>query len=330
MSRTIRTVALFASVSIVLSFAVLVINQTAQVVQLASTVHPQLGTVTLWTLVVVYTASIGVPVVMILRLPSPLRPPQTEVGPEFDAHVKRLGERLAANPHLAGRPLNDRAEVEEGLEILALKTDAIVKETAAGVFLATAVSQSGRLDGLLVLAAQSRMIWKIAHIYHQRPGLRDVAHLYANVAGTVFLASEFQDIDLAEQVEPIFASTIGSLGANVPGLKVAATILSNCILSGSANAFLTLRVGMIAKRYSGALVVEPKPSLRRAATAEAAKQLGAIVADGSRKITTAFLHAAAGKVADVCSGTADMAKDAGVKFLTRVGLRGARQQPAGG
>jgi hypothetical protein len=287
-------------------------------VQLASSVDPGLGRMTLWTLVVVYAAAVGVPVVLFVRLPGQLNPPSSEADPAFPAHLKKLGERLATNPHLAGRDLSNREGVDAGLDVLGTRSDAIAREAAASVFLATAVSQSGRLDGLLVLAAQSRMIWKIAHLYHQRPSIRDVAHLYANVAGTVFLAGEIQDVDLAEQVEPILSSALGGLGANVPGFKVAGTILTNCVLSGSANAFLTLRVGMIAKRYCGALVVEPKTSLRRAATSEAARHLGGIVADGSGKISRALWKASVAKVGDAVAGASSFAKRTGDKLFPRM------------
>ena len=74
------------------------------------------------------------------------------------------------------------------------------------VFLATAVSQSGRLDGLLVFAAQSRMVWKIALLHYQRPSVRDMINLYANVAGTAFVASEIEDININEHVEPVIGA----------------------------------------------------------------------------------------------------------------------------
>ena len=128
----------------------------------------------------------------------------------------------------------------------------IIKATASQVFLSTAVSQSGRLDTLLVFSMQTRMVWKLAHLYYQRPTLRDMVRLYANVAGTSFVAGELQDVDLSEQVEPVFSAVVGSLGGAVPGFQLVASILANSILSGAADAFLTLRVGMIARRYCGA------------------------------------------------------------------------------
>lgn len=245
-----------------------------------------------------------------------LVPPAEASGPEFDAHLKALGGRLAENPLLAGRSLADRGQIEEALQVLSTKSDAIVREAASSVFLATAVSQSGRLDGFLVLAAQTKMVWKIAHLYHQRPTVREMTGLYANVAGTAFLAGEMQDLDLAEGVEPILSSAIGSLGASVPGLHVAGTILANCVLSGSANAFLTLRVGMIARRYCAATTEVPRSALRRAATAEAAKMLGGIVSEGTSRISRAIFRASVARV----GGAVDLAKDAGAKLLARVGM----------
>jgi hypothetical protein len=330
MNRTIRNIVLLGSGAILLSFAVLVVNQTAQVVQLASTVHPRLGTVTLWTLVTTYAALIGVPVILILRLPSPLTPPEKVDSPEFETHLKRLGERLSTSPHLRGHDLKDRRGIEEGLAVLAARSDEIIRQTASGVFISTAVSQSGRLDGLLVLMAQSQMVWRVAHVYSQRPTAKDMLHLYANVAGTSFLAGELQNLDLGDQVEPILSAALGALGASVPGFQVAGSILANCVLDGSANAFLTLRVGMIAKRHCGALILEQRATLRSAATAEAAQHLGGIVADGSARISKAIWRASVGKVNGAITGATGKAMDAGSKLLAKV--RGGRlhEQPEPG
>ena len=86
------------------------------------------------------------------------------------------------------------------------------------------------------------------------------------------------------------------------------------MLDGSANAFLTLRVGMIAKRYCGAVVVQPKATLRRAATTEAAGHLGAIVSDGGARLSKAIWRASADKVGGAVSGVSGYAKDAGTKL----------------
>ena len=274
---------------VLLGFVVVTINQTAGVVQLAKDVHPVLGTVTLWGLLIAYGGLVGVPVVMVLRMPRPLVPPKSESGPEFDEHLKQLGERLSINPRVrlaAIRPF-DRCGVEEALALLDEDANVIVKQMATTVFLTTAVSQSGRLDALLVLAAQSRMVWRIAHLYYQRPSLRELAHLYANVAATSFVAGELDDLELHQMIQPVVAGTLGAVGGVIPGFQVLTSIMVNSLLSGSANAFLTLRVGMIAKDYCGSLVTEPRTQVRRAATSEAARLLSGIVRESGARVRDA-------------------------------------------
>src|SRR5690606_32315716 len=122
------------------------------------------------------------------------------------------------------------------------RADEIVRSTASVVFLSTAVSQNGQFDAMIVLAAQSRMVWQIAHLYSQRPTARDMTRLYANVAATAFAAGAIDEIDLNEQIQPILGSTIGSMAGAIPGLQVATAVLVNSVMSGTANAYLTLRV----------------------------------------------------------------------------------------
>lgn len=290
MQKTLKTFAILGSGLLILSFTVIVVNQTAQVVQLAKTVHPALGTATLWGLVLAYGGMIGVPAVMILRMPRPLAPPASEEGPEFEEHIKRLGERLAGNVRVqqAGIIPSDRKGVEEALWLLDEQANLVVKQMATTVFLTTAVSQSGRLDALLVLAAQSRMVWRIAHLFYQRPSLRELAHLYANVAATSFVAGELDDLELHQMIQPVVAGSLGAVGGAIPGFQVFTSIVVGSLLSGSANAFLTLRVGMITKDYCASLVSEPRVRVRKQATAEAARLLSGIVKESGARVRDAI------------------------------------------
>jgi hypothetical protein len=73
----------------------------------------------------------------------------------------------------------------------------------------------------------------------------------------------------------------------LPGMH----LLASSVLSGSANAFLTLRVGMITKEYCRCTVRVEKTGLRRAATLKAAKLLGSIVREGTVKLSKATVNA---------------------------------------
>jgi hypothetical protein len=298
MNKTIKTLALLGGGLVMLSVSVVLVNQTAQIVLLAREIHPAVGTATLWGLLLSYGILAGVPAVMIIRMPRPLEPPASDSGPEFERHLGELGRRLETNPRVrlaSIRPV-DRRGVQDALKLLDEDATRIVKQMATSVFLTTAVSQSGRLDVLLVLMSQSRMIWRIAHLYYQRPSLRELVHLYSNVAATAFVVGELDDLELHQMIQPVAAGSLGSVAGAIPGLQVMTTIVVNSLLSGSANAFLTLRVGMIAKGYCGSLVAQPRASFRRSATAESARLLSGIVKESGSRVRDAIWQEAKQKM----------------------------------
>src|SRR5882724_8027683 len=234
-----------ATLFVLIGFVVFVVNQTAQVVALARTLDPRFGHAVLIVLLVVYTLVIAAPVVMFARLPGALRRPPSETSAEYANYLTRLGERLRVNPHLIGvlAPSPERAGVDAALEILRGKAREAIKRTAAKVFVSTAISQNGRLDALMVLVAQTRMVWQVAHIYNQRPTLRELARLYANVGATVFVVGEIEDLDISEQLESLITAVLGESAISlVPGAGVVATIVAQSVLDGAANAFLALRI----------------------------------------------------------------------------------------
>ena len=309
MTRTIKNVALVVSAVILFFFLLFVVNQTAQVVGLADRVSPAFGTAVLWFLLGLYAALVVAMVIFFLRMPKPFAPPDSEMEPEFSRRLDALRVRLASNPRLKGYDLSGRAGIERALEVLGHECDVIIRDSAAAVFVSTAVSQSGRLDAVFVLTAHFRMIWRIASVYSQRPALRDLINLYANVAATAFVAGELDEAEIGEQIEPILSSALGAVSLSVPGVQAAASIVVTSILTGAANAFLTLRVGIIARRYCGTLVASDRRALRRAATAEAAKLLGSIVKSGTARISRALWNASMGKVGGTFSGLTGFACD---------------------
>lgn len=295
MKAQLFRLALLASIFALICSAVFVVNQTAQVVALANTVNPALGQVVLIGLLIVYALAVLVPLVLLIRLPQALRPPPDDQSGEFEAYLKQLGARLAGNQYLAGTnaQLGDRAGIEAALRTLDARATQMIKATAKTVFISTAISQNGRLDALMVLTAQSRMVWQLAHLYYQRPSLREMIQLYANIGATVFLVSELDDIDISEQVEPVIASALtGSLAGLAPGMTIVATLLTQSILDGTANAFLTLRIGVICQKYCASLTTANRKAVRRWASVVAAGMLGTIVSESAGVVSRAILNAA--------------------------------------
>jgi len=281
MPATFKRITLSVALFIIIVFMIFVFNQTAQVVHSAKLVNATLGNTLMWALVCTYCVLLMTPAVLWFRLPKRIPPPVVAQGIEYERFLGDFKRRLSRNPRLRKVPLGSATDIDAALQVLDKHADDAVASAASAVFLSTALLQSGRLDGLVVFAAQTRLIWNVAHVYYQRPSLRDFVQLYANVASTAFVAAGLEDVD----VDVLVSTVLGSTVAAVPGMH----LLASSLLTGSANAFLTLRVGMITKEYCRCTSRVEKSGLRRAATIQAAKLLGTIVKDGTVKLSSAVV-----------------------------------------
>jgi hypothetical protein len=274
-------------------FIIFVINQTVQVINLITNVHPLLGQISFFVLLIIYAILLLVPVIIYFRLPKALKPPDDDHSAELTIYLEKLAKRLLKNQYLKDYQLKSRRDIEEALKFLGAKSNDTIKRNATMVFVTTAISQSGRLDTFTVLITQFRMIWQIAHLYYQRPTLREMVNLYSNVFATALIAGELNEIDISQQVEPVVTSVLGaSLSSAIPGVNLVAGIVTNSLLSGAANAFLTLRIGVIAKRYCGSLSRVERSKLRKSASMEAARMLSIIVMNSAGNITKSIVNAA--------------------------------------
>ena len=298
--------------------AVVVANQFVQFAQFARSLHPLAGDAVSIGLVVLAGAAIFTPMVIVMRLPKALVPPPEADREAVIAYQAQLRHRLSTNRHLGADPIDLSSDdgLKAAIHRLDQRADQLTRQAASTVFVSTAISQNGRLDSMMVLAAQTRLVWQIAQLYQQRPHWRELLNLYGNVAVTALLVSEIEDLDISEQIEPIVASVLGSgvVGA-VPGVgAVAVNILTNSLIEGTANAFLTLRIGSVTRQYCGALTQLDKRLVRRSATVAAAALLGAIVRDSAGVVSKAILKAAS----EVGTRSATAARDGLTNRLQKI------------
>ena len=85
--------------------------------------------------------------------------------------------------------------------------------------------------------------------YWQRPSLHNLQQLYTNVAISWLAAAGIEQIDLSQQIQPILNAMLKSPSKHIPVIGNAAHIITDSILEGTINAFLTLRVGVLTKNY---------------------------------------------------------------------------------
>jgi hypothetical protein len=297
MAKTVLRLLAFVAALVILYAGVVLVGAIGQVAAAADRVSLGLGQPVFWALLGIFAALAIAPVALYFRLPRPLKVPEASTGPEFDEYLRRLKAQLARNPLVAGTPLDTDEQVAEAIARLDKEANAVVRNTASAIFASTAVMQNGRLDALVVFASQVRMTYRIASIYYRRPSPRQMLYIYGNVGANVLVADNLQDVDFAGIVTPVVTAAIPSLKGAMPGLQGISTLLVNSFANGAANAFLTLRVGLIARDYCAALTYPDKARIRRSATS-AALSMSAEIA---REQGTRVAQAAWGAVTDAAS-----------------------------
>lgn len=269
----------------------------------AAAAHPLLG------VAVVAVALLGVgllvvwPVATVLAMPRALRAPDPGDSRAWSRYVRRYAARLARNPLLAAewdehgtlvaalRQRDGSVEVlVERVEAAVARLDGIararIQEHAARVFAMTAVSQSGRLDTIVVIGAQLRLVRDVARVYVQRPSSAELLRLYANVGASAFVAGEIEDSEILAVLGAPVSAALTSL-VPLQGTDPLISMLVSSLMDGSANGFLTLRVGAIARRYCGLRPDSHRRAVATSASLEAAGLLGGAVTDGARRVARA-------------------------------------------
>lgn len=284
---------------LLVSFGIIMINQAAQLINLAMNISPVFGKVLLVFFLILALAAGIVTISLLTRLEKPLKIPDQSNVEEYSRYLARLKQRLMKNKYLKKKGYvwdetkSDLDSIHEALKLLDEESQHIIKNHGSAVFVTTAVSQNGSLDSIFVFVTVIKLVWRISMLYNQRPAIRDLTKLYSNVFATVLLARQIDDLDLmAEQLEPILSTLFGgTVGTIVPGISYVGSFVVDSILEGGLNTLLTLRVGIITQQYCRSITrVEPRV-LGKTATIQACGMLGNIVLENSKRISDALLRA---------------------------------------
>lgn len=295
--KRLKTIGTFLAAGIALVFVLFVYNQTAQFVANVGGTNTPAGKAALFILLALYATLLLMPVLSFLRYRRTPELPAEENGAAYEAYLKQVAQNLNENRVLkaAGEPaIESEEDILRGYATLNLEANAIIKKEATSIFLTTAISQNGSLDALFMVSSLTKMIWRLMHLYENRPGWARIVQLYGNIAGTVLLARSIEDMDLIEdQIEPLLASLLGGSVLNlVPGAQTVTNLVVSSVTEGAVNTLLALRVGAITRQYLTALTRAEKSVIRRRASLEAAGLLGGILKDNTVGIVKAFGRAA--------------------------------------
>ena len=270
------------------------LNQVIQMTNFLRTIHPLVAQIFLLILAIGIICFAIFIYLKVKHYPTSIERPNEENEEELQSYKKEVLNRLNNNKILQVNGLypESNEELVESLKILDDETEKVIMDNASWVFVSTAISQNGKLDGLITLFIQFKMIYKISKIYYQKPRLKELYKLYSNVIVTVFLITQIEEINISEHLEPIISKfSPAKLIGSIPGVGSSISLLTNMLFEGAANCFLTLRIGLITKEYCDFMNFDDNKEIRRNATKKAATMLGKIISVNSGKITKAFFEA---------------------------------------
>lgn len=173
--------------------------------------------------------------------------------------------------------LNSEEDLKENLnnyfnKILKAEINKIVLRNAKTVMLSTAISQNGRLDMLTVLTVNLKMIKEIVLKCGFRPSYAKLGKLSVNVLSTALIAEGLEGLDFND----LFPNSTTNILSEIPLIKP----LASSILQGISNALLTIRVGIVTRRYLFSEYKNiSKNEIRRQSIKESIKLLPIVVKD---------------------------------------------------
>ena len=174
-----------------------------------------------------------------------------------------------------------------------------VNEWAKTVFMLTAVSQNGKLDALISMVVNFRMIADLIRCSGYRPSNRQMFKQYVRILVTslfsYYLSNSLENFDLSSMGGEEAADTVitgaeidgntvteSDFLASVAGLKFL-NLVPASLVDGALNSLLTLRIGYVTLAYlkEGAEGLEGKNGMkvRRRAMLEAIKAFGVMAKD---------------------------------------------------
>lgn len=180
---------------------------------------------------------------------------------------------------------NLRQNLNQVLESSVKKSiNKIILLNAKTVFISTAISQNGKLDMLTIIMVNLKMIKEIVQRVGFRPSYAKLGKLSANVLATALISENLEGLNFTD----VFPTSTANYLAELPLVKP----IANSLLNGLSNALLTLRIGIVTRRYLFSDTKPSKDEIRKKSIKESVKMLpqliGEVISFFPKKIAKLF------------------------------------------
>lgn len=167
---------------------------------------------------------------------------------------------------------NLRQNLNQVLESSVKKSiNKIILLNAKTVFISTAISQNGKLDMLTIITVNLKMIKEIVQRVGFRPSYAKLGKLSANVLATALISENLEGLNFTD----VFPTSTANYLAELPLVKP----IANSLLNGLSNALLTLRIGIVTRRYLFSDTKPSKDEIRKKSIKESVKMLPQLVGE---------------------------------------------------
>ena len=173
--------------------------------------------------------------------------------------------------------MNDYNNLKQALNLvfnssLKREINKCIIKNAKTVMISTALCPNGRLDLLTVLTVNLKMIKEIVQMCGFRPNYKNLSKLSINILITALIAEGMENVKIDDFLPNNLSNSLGE----VPLLKP----LLSSVTQGVTNALLTVRIGIVCRKYlfkEGEEITRDK--IRKQALKEAVKLLPFVVKD---------------------------------------------------
>lgn len=203
-------------------------------------------------------------------------------SPKTKQTYKKVAKNLLNNNLVTGDEAQKLAEAMKDTEKLRVEINnvfennikkeinKIIIRNAKTVLVSTAISQNGRFDMLTVLGTNLKMIKEIVQSCGFRPSYAKLGKLSLNVISTSLIAEGLEGLDFND----IFPNTTSNFLNEIPLVKP----IASSILQGISNALLTIRIGIVTRRYLFTEYKEiSKDLIRKQAIKESVQMLPGVI-----------------------------------------------------
>ncbi|MBI4805443.1 MAG: DUF697 domain-containing protein [Desulfovibrio sp.] len=310
MKKNVNILLLAFSIFLVFSLVVFLFHNIVVMSDLVSSLHPGAGLFLKYALSLLVLAGLCWLLGAFVIRPEALIPPVDPTPEEKARYLKRLDRRLRKNKLLRqSGTCRESDSIEIKLSVLEAMANEEIRSAAKKVFLSTAVSQNGRLDSLVVFLSTAFLVWKVSHIYNQRPSLKEMYSIYLNVVGSSFVSYGIDEIDIKTQinalVEPLMAHAVG----HVPIVSSITSSFANAFFHGAVNCILVSRVGLLTKNYIS-MGYDLDNGLRKSSFQEAVSFARDVFTGSFKELKNALCEVASAPLEKLKTKTARAAKSA--------------------